>query len=214
MSFLTTYAVCQDLAVIRGEFANVTEEKSDSSDILCQLEPLDIFSVDSTVGNWSAITKPTDGKPIRGFLPKPRIHQLKEMSNVEKRHLIKSVYDIELANVKSENYDARKDHHEPRFDYLLNFASRFIVETKDSELLTTFIETIKLDDGSADETPSWSLGWIFLQEPDWTIAHLHKVGIDELLAAKLEFGFDNVVYKKESTTPGYQQLKAKLAALK
>jgi len=204
----------QDLAVIRGEFVNITAEKSDSSDILCQLDSLDVFAIDSVDGDWLAINKPTHMQPVRGFIRKSQSKTLTEMSSTDQRLLIKSIYDTELDIVKSEDSEARKLHHEPRFDYMLDFASRFIVDKKDSELLMTLIETIKLDDGSADEMPSWSLGWIYSREPDWTVAHLKQAGIDDLLVDRLEFGFDNVASKKEYSSVRYAELKAKLDSLK
>jgi hypothetical protein len=214
IALLTTRAFSQDLAIIRGEYANITAEKSDSSDLLCQLDSMDVFVIDSVDGNWLAITKPTHAQPLRGFLQKSKSRLLKEMPVDDQRLLIRNIYTTELELVKSENYDERKGHHEPRFDYILDFASRFIVEKKDSELLLTFIETIKLDDGSADEMPSSSLGWIYLKEPEWTIRNLKIVGTDELLVERLESGFDKAVHKKDFSAAQYDELRAKLEALK
>jgi hypothetical protein len=127
----------------------------------------------------------------------------------DKRKLIKETFDKERELIKTRNSAGRKKHHEPKFDMILNVAADYIVKTKDEELLKTFIETLKLDTGSADEMPSWTLGSIFISQPDWTIEQLRVVGVTKDLIERLDFGFENTVTKSDD----YWNLKRKIKSL-
>ena len=76
-----------------------------------------------------------------------------------------------------------------------------------------FIETIKLNLGSADEHPSYILGHIFFNEPDWTILQMKEVGLDKMLIESLEFGFSNLL-TDTANTRRVRELTQKIEALK
>lgn len=214
MSSLTLSAQSQNIAVIKGEFANILWEKSDSADVICQVSPEDFFSIKSDDGEWAEVLKPTYSRQVEGYLRSSQCRLVKGMSKPEKREIIKSTFDKELELVLTENYEEKKAHHEPRFGFILDFASNFILETKDDELLSTFIKTVKFDDSSVDEAPDYWLGWIYWKSPDWSVSIIKKVGTDESLISDLEFGFENAVPVKEQLTPKYEELRSRLSALR
>ncbi len=111
--------------------------------------------------------------------------------------------------IKGGNTKERERHHEPKFIMILNPAGDFIKRTKDQELFRLFIETVKLDAGSADEGPSWTMGYIFMHEPDWTIEQLKAAGLTKNVISRLEFGLENVA----SESPEYERLKKRIREL-
>ena len=215
--FLTSVAIfAQDnVAVIidKDGFTNVRESKSSGSAIVGQINTGEFFTFKKTTDDWWEINKTFDKDAgwveITGFVHKSRVQPISTLSDTEKRKLIKEIFDKELEIIKTENWDERKKHHEPKFDMVLNVAADYIAKTKDKELMRTFIETVKLDTGSADEMPSCTLGSIFIKQPDWTIKEMKSVGLTIDLIDRLDFGFENVVTKAEN----YTDLKKRIVML-
>lgn len=209
---------CQDmrLAVIHDSdgYTNVREGKSNKSEIIGRINTNEPFSIKDSGESWIEIYKPTYFKPLVGFVHKSRIQVINELPRSGKRHIIKNIFEEELRLIKLKDWEGYHDHHEPRFDFILDFAGDFIVSTKDNELLTLLIQTIKINVGSADEKPISILGGIFLREPDWTIEQIERIGVDADFIDKLEFGFDNAVFDLKENPSRISELKAKLAKLK
>jgi hypothetical protein len=210
-------ALAQDnVAIIldKDGFTNVREGGSTKSAIVGQIKIGEFFTFVKTADDWWEISKNYDenGNSINltGYVHKSRIQPLFGLPENAKRKLIKDTFDKELELIKTKNWDERAKHHEPRFDMLLHVAADYITKTKDQELLRIFIETVKLDSGSADESPSWTLGFIFIKQPEWTIEQMKAVGLTVDLVGRLEFGFENVVTKSED----YVGLKKKIDLLK
>ena len=160
------------------------------------IKTYEFFTFKKNSDDWWEIFKTFDenGNSInlKGFVHKSRIQPLYALADKEKRKIIKETFDKELEFIKTKNWDERKKHHEPKFDMILNVAVDYITKTKDKELFRTFIEIVKLDTGSADEMPSWTLGSIFIKQPDWTIEQIRNVGLTQDLIDRLDFGFENV----------------------
>lgn len=216
--FLTSLVtLAQDnVAIISDKdgFTNVRESKSTNSAVVGQIKDGEFFSFKKASDDWWEVFKTFDenGNSINlnGFVHKSRIQPLYTLADKDKRKIIKETFDKELEFIKTKNWDERKKHHEPKFDMILNVASDYISRTKDKELFKTFIETVKLDTGSADEMPSWTLGAIFIKQADWTIEQMRLVGLTQDLIDRLDFGFDNVVTKSDD----YVELKNKIKLLK
>ena len=195
-------------------FTNIRESKSENSAVVGQIKFGEFFSFKKTSDDWWEVFKTFDENgnsiTLNGFVHKSRIQPLYTLADKEKRKIIKETFDKELEFIKTRNLQARKKHHEPKFDMILNVSADYVTSTKDEELLRTFIETVKLDAGSADEMPSWTLGSIFIKEPDWTIEQIKFVGLTQDLIDRLDFGFENVVTKSDN----YSELKNKIKLLK
>jgi hypothetical protein len=202
------------IIVDKDGFTNVRESKSTNSPIVGQLNNGEFFTFKKTADDWWEVNKTFDKDlgwvKLTGFVHKSRIQPIDALTDKDKRKLIKEIFDNELEFIKTKNWDEREKHHEPKFDRILNVAANYITKTKDSELLRIFIETVKLDTGSADEMPSWTLGSIFIKQPDWTIEEMKYVGLTSDLIDRLDFGFENVVTKSDN----YTDLKNKIEALK
>ena len=202
------------IIVDKDGFTNVRESKSTNSAVVGQIRIHEFFTFKKTSDDWWEVFKTFDenGNSINlnGFVHKSRIQPLYTLADKEKRKIIKETFDKELEFIKAKNWDERKKHHEPKFDMILNVATDYINKTKDKELFKTFIETVKLDTGSADEMHSRTLGSICIKQPDWTIEQMRNVGLTQDLINRLDFGFENVVTKSDN----YPELKAKIELLK
>jgi len=153
----------------------------------------------------------------QGFVHKSRIHSLKKMSDKEQRTIIVRILDAELAFAqnKAKSYEIRdqwRAFHDIQFVPLLDFFSSFICKRKDIELLNIFMDILVAEEGSADESPSFALGEIYLCQPDWTLK-LVKQRKSEIINGHLEWGFKNVASEKEDYIKNFQELKKNLEDL-
>lgn len=92
----------------------------------------------------------------------------------------------------------RKVFHDYQFNGSLRSFANYVCESKDEELIDQYMYLMESQEGSADEAPSWTLGRIFLCQPDWTFQQIRK---HMSLINQLEWGLVNVVYgmsKEES----------------
>jgi hypothetical protein len=204
------------LAIINDPdgYVNIRSGETVDSAVIGKIVADDLFLYSETNTEWWKIEKPTYYKRLQGFVHKSRIKAISTLSKQEQRKLIETIFAKELEYIKTENWEERKNHHEPKFDLILNYASTFIIENNDVGLLQLFILTVKLDIGSADEMPSWTLGSIFLEDPDLVIEQFKIIGSTNDLVERLEFGFDNIVEGKESSILNYKELKVKIESLK
>ena len=84
---------------------------------------------------------------------------------------------------------------------------------RDTTALIRFFDIMNLETGSADETPAWALGYIFLCESNFTIQMMEN-NYSKILLDNLEFGILNVTYQKENEIENFEDLKNKLDSLK
>jgi hypothetical protein len=206
----------QNLAIISDKdgFVNVRAEQNVNSVIVGRIIEGELFAVTETKTEWFKVFKPGYRNQLQGFVHKSRIQPLESLNETAKRNLIDGIFSTELEFIKGKTFDeAYNNHHDTRFDFVLNFAADFILETKDEELMRKFIETIKQNTGSADEHPSWILGFLFDKSPDWTILQMKAVGLDKMLIELLEFGFSNITYESKDAAR-VAELKRKIEGLK
>ena len=81
------------------------------------------------------------------------------------------------------------------------------------KLLDKFLELLIKDDNSADEARIWSLGNIYLCNPELTLNSIKKYKNNPILVDDLEFGFMNVTYQRESKIKNYELLNSKIQDL-
>jgi hypothetical protein len=193
------------LAIIQDKdgFVNVRASGDINSEIVGKISEGELFSYIEAKTEWFTVSKPTYRKPVEGFVHRSRIQPLDELSKQEVRKLLLGIFSKELSLIKARNFgEEYNNHHEPKFGFILNFAADFIIANQDEELMRLLIETIKLNTGSADEHPSWILGYIFLKSPDWTILQMKAVGLDKMLVESLEFGFANGTFDSKDDIRG------------
>jgi hypothetical protein len=148
---------------------------------------------------------------------KSRILPIDQISNEAKKDLILYIFNREITFYKNYLEDKssrhKSDFHLNQLDpILIHFFPKYVCTFKDTTVLLRFFDIINLETGSADESPAWALGYIFLCQPDFTIRMLIKHYTD-LLLGDLEFGFGNVTYQKENEIENFDKLKFKMDSL-
>ncbi|HPG41506.1 MAG TPA: hypothetical protein PLP19_10315 [bacterium] len=96
---------------------------------------------------------------------------------------------------------------------ILQEMAKLICEKNDRDLLKQFLEILIKTSNSADETPTWTLGDIYLCQPDMTLELIAKLNNNPVLIDDLEWGFLNVTYQKESKIKNFTLLDKKLQNL-
>jgi hypothetical protein len=78
----------------------------------------------------------------------------------------------------------------------LNGIKNLVCKNKDASLLDLYIQFLVSTQNSAAEAPRWTLGDMYLSEPELVLAAINKLEGEkrQLILKDLEFGFDNVVY--------------------
>ena len=81
--------------------------------------------------------------------------------------------------------------HDYQFDLSLKPFTNYICDSKDKELITQFLDLLLQQSGSADESPDFALGRLFICDPDWTFEQIKSY---KNLMGQLEWGIVNEIY--------------------
>jgi len=216
--FIPLDALCKvELAIINDPdgYTNIREGQGTHTKILAKIVKDEIFYfIPSKISPWWEASK-ING--IKGYVHKSRIYPLKDMSNKEKNEFISKIFNIELnlAKNKRKSFEFHTEwvnFHETSFVPILDIFSKYICEHKDISVLELFMDILVAEPGSADESPSFALGEIYLCHPGWTLKAV-KQRKSDLINGQLEWGFKNVTYKKEDQIQNYDKLKEDLEDL-
>ncbi len=172
----------------------------------------------SESSDWTKVKK-CEGDS--GYVHKSRIQLIKNMSKQEIHKLFKSVFAKEselfyyhLLNSSSQAKRIKMEKYsEQILNPLLKILPEYISTTKDTALFQDFLDIINLEKHSADELPSFVLGQIYIENPDFTLESVSLKYTPQLHEA-LKWGFDNIIFEKEKQINNYSTLKDKLANLK
>lgn len=98
----------------------------------------------------------------------------------------------------------------------LTIFSKNYCSKPNKEVLNKFIELLIATEDSVFETPSTTLGEIYVCQADSVIAKIKSLNKEDqkYIINSLYFGFQNTVYKKENTIKNYKQLINQLKNLK
>lgn len=109
-----------------------------------------------------------------------------------------------------------EDHGKNEYTDILHTLEKQFCETPHPDVLAEFMETLVNTSNSADEYPSFVLGALFSCEPELFTNGIAVFDADDqsTIIEKLEWGFLNITYKKESKFPSYDDLVGKLKTLK
>jgi hypothetical protein len=227
--FLTFAILCQvlaqeELAKINDPdgFTNVRSGKGTDFSLVTKFDIDDLFFCEPSKDDWWRVHSFNDKK---GYIHKTRITLIKNLSINDRRALI--VYSINrLRNFRIE-YDSTPsdkrfekveqfDKYEDDYSHILKFLPEIFCNNNDTLLLDQFINVMVVNKMSANEVPSWTLGYCYLCNPDLVIKRIKRFKGENrsCLINDLEFGFENVTFEKESEIKDYKNLKDKLVKLK
>ncbi|MCF6244399.1 MAG: hypothetical protein L3J43_05130 [Sulfurovum sp.] len=90
----------------------------------------------------------------------------------------------------------------------LTIFSKNYCSSPNKRTLDKFIEVLTLTEGSAFESPSTTLGKIYICQPNAIIGKIKSLHEEKkkYILKSLSFGFKNIVYKKEHEVKNYKNL--------
>jgi len=99
------------------------------------------------------------------------------------------------------------------FTKSLSLAKRLVCERKDAEIVAALFRVTSATSNSASEEPAWALGRMFVCQPNLVVTEFKALPphMQPPLYDALEFGFENVVFRKSS--PRIAGLRQKLHSL-
>ncbi len=146
-----------------------------------------------------------------GYMHKSRIQPLRKLSRNAQHQVLTSVFAKEMRYFVSKRPLESKwiQFHETTFKSALTHFVTYQQAQFDPGLMHMFFDLMILESGSADETPAWILGWIFLDHPDEVLA-LVKAYQSEPIRGLLDFGFLNVSdgMRPEVANPLYKRIQS------
>ena len=190
-------------------YTNVRSEPRGNSKIIRQINENEVFSYTYTDSHdWYEVTlinchdsnNTTYFPSMVGYMHKSRVRDLDSLEVQKKGDIIKAIFDKEIALYKKTDTSSHCEwvnFHERIFDPNLKFITKFICNTNDEELFRTYIELILIEGGSADESPRFALGDLYMcQEGMIETIIKEQVGNSTLLQ-DLEWGVVPYIYRKE-----------------
>lgn len=155
---------------------------------------------------------------LNGFVHNSRIQDIKALDRKSQRSLLASVFKQKAINcqgrvsMNTNEKFLREKYHEDTFVAVLDMFISYNAKTFDEDIVSEFFDILILDSGSADETPSWVLGYIYLDHPDKVISLVRKYN-NSVINNHLDFGFMNVSYQKENEIENYEFLNNQIQEL-
>ena len=102
------------------------------------------------------------------------------------------------------------------FEAALGAAETQVCQFKDTDVINALFRVVLATSNSASESPSWTLGKVFVCQPTLVEQTFSALPLEkrQALFSTLEFGFENAVYGKPQDAQHVLELRQKLQSLK
>ncbi len=150
-------------------YTNIRSGQGTEFEVIGKLFEDEIFlysPVDSS--NWWVVYKYWN---LYGFVHKSRIKDISTFTAQELKPKLSAIFRQELKLFREESSEWM-DFHEKTFNHSLGMFESYVCRTKDEEMFKLFISILQAEDGSADESPAFALGKVFLCQPDWVLSRI------------------------------------------
>lgn len=136
-----------------------------------------------------------------------------------------SLNDDFLSSVKTGKGNSGKSHKDLRkevedyaegtFHNALSNAEEITCDKSDKDVLSSLFKVIISTSNSADESPAWTLGGIYVCQPSFVEKEMAKLNPEdrEQIYGTLEFGFENVATTKPKDDKRILELRKRVAAM-
>jgi len=189
-------------------FTNIRSGQGKDFPIVATVDTTDFIYCDLTTKNdWVKIVvrKLTDGIQIEGFIHRSKIQLVEELDNGKQKELITGILRKQrsLAKRFQRTWDSKNSsmsrkeselHNDLKYSPILGILPKYFCATSDTTIIELFFSTIWADKGSADETPSFTIGKCFICNPDLIIRELTKLKSKEekqVILDQIEWGLLN-----------------------
>jgi len=108
-----------------------------------------------------------------------------------------------------------EDYAEGPFHNALSRAEEITCENGDEDVLSSLFKVIISISNSADESPAWTLGWIYVCQPSLVEKEIAKLKPEDRkqIYDNLEFGFENLATTKPKDDKRILELRKRIAAM-
>jgi len=214
-------------------YINVYKGNGTNYEIITRIGKDDFFYCDSVLNDeWVKITAlewTRNGEQVEGFVLKNSILLVENFGIEKQKELIIQVlstqkqlsddfnecYNVIDSGKKLEELNIRRkkmeNYAELKYDPILDFLPTYFCQTKDTDILQLFYITMLANSGSANESPSFTIGKCYACEPDLVlnqIQYLESTEGKEFIFNKIEWGLENNFYNKYNVE--YTNLKTRL----
>jgi hypothetical protein len=153
----------------------------------------------------------------------PILIMLTSFTYHDKDKLIALLKEYKYLNIEyskaynQKNFDRQKEigekienlHEEKLLPSLIEIEEEFC-KSKDKEILISYLEMIAVIGHSASEAPRWTLGKLYICQPEFVLQTIDKHPEKKIMLNDLEFGFENVIYEVDSAKINIPELRKKI----
>lgn len=233
--FLAFTVLGQDkLAIISDPdgYTNIRSGQGKEFPIVATIAKDEFFYCDWTTSEWIKVValKWQGGNQVEGFIHKSRIQLIETLDTKRQQEILQAILTKQntLADEFQKAWKSKDSlayrttlrelelHSDIKYSPILDILPKYFCLTKDTILLKLFYAVMWSDKGSANETPSFTIGKCFICNADIVIAQLSKVSNKEqrkLILDNIEWGLLNnfdVDENGKSTNKEFIKLKGKL----
>ena len=227
-------------------FTYIRSGKGTHFESIGKIEKDEFFYCDSTFTDWWKVyvlklDKQYHYNQLEGYVHKSRVQLLKDLSDTSQKSLInntlsvfKKQVEIRLAfwnkyhqnknkwKTSADSIASNKEsekcqfYSDSKYDPILNIIPQYFCKTKDTLMLQLFLATMWVDNGSANESPSYAIGLCFECQPELVIGLISKFKSKskrDFFYDDIEFGLGDALDVDEngySSNKEYPKLKKKL----
>ena len=237
LSFLSTLTIFAEnkLAIINDAdgFTNVRSGQGKEFSVIDTIKKDEFFYCDLTVRDeWIKIVamKWKDAKQVEGYVHRSRIQLVENLDNKKQKELIVQIlnrqkiladnFQIAWKNKDSIAYRTTRNelelYSDIKYSPILDILPKYFCSTNDTEILQLFFLTMWANKGSANEMPSFAIGYCFVCKTDIVIEQLTKIKDTEhkeLILDHIDWGLINhfsIDENEKSKNREYDNLKVRL----
>ena len=169
----------------------------------------------SDSSNWLEVYKLYN---ITGFAHKSRIRNVRNLPREQQKSILHTLFANESSRLKRvysnpiELQDSSNWMAVDKFSASLDLLIYYNNQGFDKVLMIEFFDILVLNSASADETPAWVMGYIYLRNSEKMFL-LVKEYNNWIIDDYLDFRFANVTYQKENEIKGYEKMNKQIESL-
>ena len=205
-------------------FTNIREGKSSKTPVVAKVELGDFFYAEpSETESWWKVSTIAG---LVGYMHKSRVRLIKDMDDDYRKEVIMIALDMrkrdEESVAKAEQSGDEELAHKKRanreqnvwnvYNPALSTFPDYFCENPDEAMVDLFFQTILVTQNSANEIPSYTLGEMYLCNPDFILKQIgtYEYDDEQTLVGALYWGFENVVYDMDPKPENVEDLKKRI----
>jgi hypothetical protein len=191
-------------------FTNIRSGQGIEFAIIGRIDKSDLFYCDFSNNDWLKISalKWQNGKQVEGFVHKSKVQLIETLDRNEKQTLLTTILNKQkkLADNFRKSWKNKdslayrttvrelENYSDIKYSPILEILPKYFCETKDTDILQLFFATMWSDKGSANETPSFTIGDCFICQTNIVLSQICSIKDNEQrnsIYSSIEWGLLN-----------------------